>query len=614
MISFRLCLLVVALITILQPTAYTDSTQKDRSQSGPAFRMQNGKDAKFVNLARQLIRQNDYQGAAELLETVYEHQPDNYVVVNLLRRCYDQLAQYTKSEMLIRRLLESSPKDHVLNLFLAESLVKQDSLKQAKEVYQRAIELIASHDTTRYRATVRSMERNGFEEDALELISVARAKTSDTELMALDAGRILEELQRYPEAADEYFIALDDTSQSGIEAESRLLSLLSFPEASSEVEATLLKKIGNVPQAQAARLLSTHYLKAGQGKEAFEYAKLQDSLEDSKGKALLRFIRACQERRMYSEAASAAEWVLPIYGNQSIFEATYFIYANALTHLGKFENAIAVYDTIIARFPRIQDKAEAGYQIGVIYLNYLEDYQSALNIFDSVATQYKAGSGYMKSLLSAPHCLLRQGNLDAAFERFESLTKLSLNDNSMEAVHFNLGLIRFFKMEFDSSKTAFNKLLVDYPRGFYVNDALSLMLILDEAENAPDLLKLYSHSLLYDQRRLFDSSICVLKKLATATDKTLSDIALFKLSQLSLDKPDSSAAINYINQLSEQFPESYYLPYGLKLKADILLKNLDSLKAGKKIYRHLLKTYPNYPFASEVRKHLRKLEEDNPIG
>ncbi|RKX29713.1 MAG: hypothetical protein DRP47_01065 [Candidatus Zixiibacteriota bacterium] len=611
MVSLRICLLVVVLMTGFQPISYADP---DLSKPKQASKLQSQNNADLISLARRLIQQKDYQGAASFLEIVYERQPDISVVINLLRHCYDQLGQYSKSEILIRRLLESSPKDQILHLFLAEALAKQDNLEQAKETYQRAIELVAPNDTVRYRGIVRSMEQYGFEQEGLRLIASTREKIANSRLMALDAGRILESLQRYTEAAEEYFIALDDTSRSGTEAESRLLNLLTFADAGNEVEEVLRKKIGDVPQARAARLLSTHYLKAGRGREAFKYARLQDSLEDGKGHALLHYIRACQERKLYSEAVDAASWVLPIYGYQAIFDETYFIYADALVHLGEFDKAISVYDTIVARFPRIQDKAIAGYQIGNIYLNYLNDYQSALEIFDSVATQYRAGNGYMKAILTAPHCLLRQGDLKKAHIKFESLTKQSLNDESMEAVHFYLGLIKFMEMEFDSSKAAFNKLLVEYPRGFYVNNALSLMLILEEAGDVPVLLKLYSRALLYEQQRLSDSAISTLEELATATDPTLSDVALYKLSRLSLEKSDSSAVIGYVDRLTEQFPESYYLPYGLKLKADILLENTDSNKTGREIYRHLLETYPNYPFTSEIRKHLRELEESNPIG
>ncbi|MBU8933194.1 MAG: tetratricopeptide repeat protein [candidate division Zixibacteria bacterium] len=572
--------------------------------------LQTASNADLIRLARQMIRAKDFFRAAGLLESVYERQPDNSTVTNLLRQCYDKQGQFAKSELLIRRLLETSTANFTLHLFLAENLAVQNDTAGAHVAYQQVIDLLADQDPSRYVTTVRSMERYGFATNALDLILTAREQATNPTLMALDAGKILEGLTRYGESSEEYFVALDDSSKIAVEAENRLLNLLSFVGVGSEIETALLRKDGTTLQARAARLLSTHCLKTDRFEEAFRYARLQDSLEENKGHALLRYIRVCQERQLYAEVVKASEEVLSIYGDQSVFEETYFIYADALLHMGLYDRAITVYDTIVAHFPREQDKALACYYVGDIYLNYLNDYQAALAIFDSVSANYRSGNGYMKALLTAPHCLLRQGDLDAAFSKFSSLARRTFNDDIMEAIHFHMGLVQFLQLSFDSSRVTFNRLLVDFPRGFYVNDALSLMLLIDEAKDSPNLLKQYSRFLMFDLQQRPDSGMIMLEELATASDPTLADIALYKLSQISLDQPDSAAAISYVDRLTEQFPESYYLPYGLKIKADILLEKIDSLEAGKEIYRHLLEKYPNYPFISDVRKRLRELEED----
>ncbi|HEX2897893.1 MAG TPA: hypothetical protein VHP63_07590, partial [candidate division Zixibacteria bacterium] len=66
--------------------------------------------------------------------------------------------------------------------------------------------------------------------------------------------------------------------------------------------------------------------------------------------------------------------------------------------------------------------------------------------------------------------------------------------------------------------------------------------------------------------------------------------------------------VKYVDRMESEHPESYYFPYGLKIKADVLLSRPDSIAQVKEIYKRLLENYQNYPFINEVREKLRNLE------
>jgi predicted negative regulator of RcsB-dependent stress response len=156
-------------------------------------------------------------------------------------------------------------------------------------------------------------------------------------------------------------------------------------------------------------------------------------------------------------------------------------------------------------------------------------------------------------------------------------------------------------------------MMTDYPRGFYVNDALQLLLVMDEAGDTPALLGDWSRALEFSERRMPDSLEAQLNRIADNNNPTLADIALYRLAQLSLEQLDSTEAVAYIDTLTARFPESYYMPFGLKLKGDMYLTDPARLEEGREIYRRLLEEYDSYPFASEVRQKLRELE-DRKVG
>lgn len=212
------------------------------------------------------------------------------------------------------------------------------------------------------------------------------------------------------------------------------------------------------------------------------------------------------------------------------------------------------------------------------------------------------------------YCYLRMGNRLKAGEAFDSLSHQRLNQDIAEEVRYNLAMIGFFSGTYDSAKVALRKLMVDYPRGLWVNDVIQLLIVMGDAEETPLLLDDFTAAVEFEYRKMPDSSRTRLKSLVENPDTTLADVALHRLIRLDLEQSDSTAALANIDLMAERFPESYYLPYALKVKADMLIANTVSFEEARTIYRRLLEEFPNYPFISKVRKSMRELELDSQIG
>ncbi|MFQ6007860.1 MAG: tetratricopeptide repeat protein [Candidatus Zixiibacteriota bacterium] len=573
-----------------------------------SLKYQQGEANQKAYLARKLMRQRNYEAASALFEELYEQDRDNPSIMNQLLSCYEQLGYVVKAEELARRFVEHHPQNVTYRVKLAEVLVKQGRMEDAEASYREAILLLQQGSISTYQMVLRSLQKHSFETTALALIDTVRLKRHDSTLFALERGTILEQQNRYRDAALEFFAVLDDTGRRVNDAENRLLSLLEFPESSAEVEQALLEQTGRTVNSSAAKILTTFYLQTEQFDRALDFVVLRDSLEGQTGRPLVNFLRSCRERKQYQQAARIAEYILSRYQGQPILGETYFLYADVLVQLGRYEEAIAMYDSLFVLSPRTQDKAEALYLIGNIYLNHLHDYSQALSIFDSVVNYYQAGVGYLNAKLSIPYCYLRQGKLDEARTGFEKVLQGPLNESIQEEVEYHLALLLFFEKKFDSTKTALRKLLVDHPRGFYVNDAVQLLMVLEEATGASELLYDFSNALLFRQRHMLDSVEAKLLLIVHNWNKSLADVALYKLALLSIERADSAKAAEYVDQLAAEFPESYYLPYGLKTKADMLMTQPDGVQEARTIYHHLLEHYPNYPFISEVREKMRQLE------
>ncbi|MGH8016057.1 MAG: tetratricopeptide repeat protein, partial [Candidatus Zixiibacteriota bacterium] len=477
-----------------------------------------------------------------------------------------------------------------------------------KSLYKSLLAGFEPGNAVMFASVVRSMISCKLEDEAGVIIEELRLRTGHSALMAVERAEILQQKRKYDKAALEYFSVLKDSANIGNAAEKGLEELLGFEESSGPAEKALLSKIAIDSSGRALRVLSTYYLRTGRYDDAYQFAVRQDSATGLGGAGLIQYLRGCIERKLYRQAIRMCEYVITHLKDKPYINEFYFRYAESLEETGQYDRSIKVYDSILTTSPREQDKAEAAYRIGKIQLDRLNNPQRALIFFDSVLNHFIMGFAYNGASLSKPRAFLQMGELNQARQEYRRLAALRHNPEISEELDFNLALLELFENKYDSCTIAFKKLLVDYPKGFYVNDAVQLLFLINQAGDATDLLNAFSGALLFEKMKKPDSTITRFLSIADAQNKVLADIALFRLAEIVLKRGDTTGAVKYVDRMEAEHADSYYLPYGLKTKADILLTRQESAVQAEDIYKRLLENYPNYPFINEVREKLRKLE------
>ena len=572
-----------------------------------------------LQMARRLIGSQRYQEAADLLETIYQSDPDNDQVQNLLRACYDQSKQYPKAELLARKMLEKQPTNFGLRIYLAETLVRMSRLEEALSEYDRAaatFERSAPIEANSYlRGLVRSLVANDLDSVALTRIDQARMKTGDATLLAAERGGIFEKRQQYRQAVSEYLPPLlRDTTTEARQAERRLVAMLEFEGSAAQVEPMLKDVADSTSSVRIMTLLADHFMKAGRFDEAFSYCLRQDSLEGGSGIPLLMFARSCQDRRAWEQVVRMADIILQRKSGGEFTTDASLQKARALAELGRPEEAAEVYRQLAAGTDNPQVRGDAVYGLGVLASNYLHDYESALTFYDSVVANYPRGQQYIYARKEIPICHLRLGHTEEARTGLSALLKSRLSEEIQEEVVYLTGLAEFFDKKYDTAEAIFRKLIVDYPKGFYVNDALGLVLTISDAKTAGPALDQYSEARYAAFQGNTASARVSLVTLAGDSTSVLADLALYELTRLELAAADSTAAAGFVDRLDREHPESYYRPLGLKMKADMQVQSGRDLKQAMEIYRVLLENYSEYPFAREVREKLRDLDSRVPAS
>jgi len=566
-----------------------------------------------LQLVRQLMGRGAFISAADLLETMYTDTPSNVEVINLLLRCYQELKATEKAEFLLQKRISEAPFDYSNYSRLVELYMQTGRDSLAGVYIEKTLESFPGNPEI-YSFIVGGLVRQNYYDVALSYIERGRDELANENLFAMDAARIYETRREYNPAVIEYFKAISLDSLSAKNAERRMSMLIRYPDAPGEIIKSMQSILDTVPENKyALKFIQEAYIKNNQYEDAFNVCLKLDSLTENNGSDLFRYMRVCRDRKMYDQIIRIVDYIERQNYATEKFGDYLFFHAEALAGVGKYDEAILRYEKIVSTLPRKYDKGDALMAIGKIYRNNLNDLDLARTYYDSVANKFPNTNLYTQSLEEIGSLYLNANKLDSAKIINEKLLVKYRRPEDKEATEFRLAMIQFYNRDFENANMSFRKLIAQYPRGYYVNDALINSLIISESQMSfPDALNDYAGVIFYDARQMPDSMSAGYRKIIARGESTLSGLAHVRLSEYLIGIADTAGAINLIEEL-ENYKTDYFYPYGLKLKGDILASE-QATEEAIKIYQTILEEYDRYPFAGEVRTILQDLTGQKPAS
>ncbi len=580
---------------------------------------------KRLSIARKQIKQKDFNGAAALLELIYRDYPQDPRVINLLRDCYVQLKRYFSAIEILTAQSNVDPLNITPLLDLADVYFKAEKPDSALMKINRVMSFpLHPTDLARYdygiRRALAILLENQQDSLVLDYAEQMRVIASDSSRYGDIVAGALERREDYAGATLECFkIIRADSSRAGRlrrAGDQKLAQLIGFEEAQKEVQETIEAIMQQAPtDTLALKYLSELYMKTKQFGPAFDLYLSYDSLTKSDGRQLFHYMRECFDRKLYPRALAMGDYILEHHKRSPLVTTIRFYQALARLRSGDSQGAIAMYEQILQKDPSSSDKAEAAFSIGDVYLSELDQPDSARTMFELVTSKYPVGVAYWKAKFALFQLDIIDGDLVQARKTIKLLSEIRQTEDQGEKVLYYQARMDLIEGSIDSADVGLKKVIERYPKGFYVNNAIRTLMIIQQGKEAdPELLKLYSKSELYRARRMQDSLAYVLDELAQHQDTTLADIAILELGKIYLAKSDTAKALEYFNMVSEQYPGSYFAPYASKYKADIYFQDESRRTQAVAIYRSLLKEYRTYPFAAEVRQNLRDIGESPKPG
>ena len=567
--------------------------------------------AQQMSLARQYEKQGRLEDALKIYIELRAERPEDVELMARIQGVYKELKRYPQLIEFLNHRLDKSPGNLDLHMALGEVFFLSGQVQQARETWLEAIRLSPGKEIN-YLRVGRAFWERGMLAEAEEVFLRGRKVLSDKTLFAEPLARIYELGAKYRAATGEYltWLTLDVRRMSYVNA--RLAQFHEDPQVGAMVQEALSSAVGKDPQLLEFRHLFGHHLiRMGKPDLAYEqFLILNDREKGSSGKVLMGFAKRCAELGYHAAAIKACQEVVVRYPDEPTAGQAQLAVGDNLAAMQRYQDALAAYEELILRHPKSSAAAEALYASGEIHFLHLNDTESALTAYRVLAAQ---AGGLVRSPDAAfriGDCLEVKGDLQGAREQYQLLARVRGPEEVQEKAAYKLAELSFLEGKFEQAKEGFDKLVSDFPQGFYVNDALVYSLFLEDGlSQGEEALKAYAQAMSLGLQRNYRMALSAYQQVMDQFPSTnLGDYILMETAQLREKSGQHQEALADLNKLIADYPQSRLCPEAQRRIGEIYELRLKDLTMAIQAYEQVLSDYPRYLFYDDVRKKVRRLK------
>jgi tetratricopeptide (TPR) repeat protein len=572
--------------------------------------------AQNEQLGQNYFDRGDFEKAVLIYEDLVKTQPNNYVFIQKLQTCYQQLKQYEKAQTLIQTRLNRTQQAN-LYVDLGYNYQLQKNTEKANKNYKIALDKVKENPNNVYNVA-QSFEQKVLIKEAIEAYNIGSTGNPNTNF--------------------DYQIALLQGQLGNMELMTDKLLDYAFNYQSNL----------NLVQNQLSRFIAEN---------------AQESFIDYLKKALLLRTQKTQDifwnQFMSWFFVQQKEYGKAFIQEKAIFKRNPENFDN-IVNLGKlaveekeFEIARSILDFILLNTQNTRILLEAHHQLVSLDIQKAtpKDYQIIQQKLNELLTQFgittytlklqilKAhfDSFYLQQFEPAKATLnnaleLPLNNYQKAEVKMELADVLLLdqkfnqaiiyyaqieddlkNDEIAHEASFKMAKASYFKSDFEWAQQQF-KVLKSSTSQLIANDAMQLFLLISDntvEDSTQVALKKFSKAdfLLYQNK---NTEALQEFKLILEQHKgqSIEDEVLLKIGHLYQKQTDYQQALNNYQEIIDKHAEGIYIDEALFFSAEIYRKQLQNIDKAKSLYEKIIFGHEDSIYFVESRNNFRKLRGD----
>jgi len=582
-------------------------------------------EGKLLRIARQLEHSERFEDALAIYQQLWQEKRKN---ISYYRGVYKNLIRLNRFDEArdVTVQMTTFTRSHSIKANLGEIYYKAGDKAKALATWSEIIEK-HKNDKYVYSAVANSMISNRLVQEAIEIYKSGRERFKNTSYFLMELANLYAIGFDYEKATQAYLelMKLDSTRYTYIE--NQVLRLGKEKEELNTIIHIIEKAISkDKDNITLHKLLASLYIKSSDYLSAFEIFKKIDELSgvsqkkgDKTKNSLLNFAKLALRDGELDHSIKAFNLYTSRYPESDGVIEAYMGLAEAYFKQSKFNQSIENYNLIVENHNDHFFAQTALINIGKIYMNNLGEYRLAQNAFNKVINRIPRSPQFYTAMYHMGECLIKIGEVKDGKGWFSKIIESNgASAELKEKSQFYSALVDYWEGEFDNSIEKLTELTnIQSParmgddRGLMVNDALDLLIKIEENRKNEDALKIYAQSdILIYQNKYRDA----LKKLnslsSTNIDNNLHEYVIFRSGEIYVKLANYQKAIEQFQFLISEQPESSLCDDAQKRIADINNFYLNNKKDAIEAYETLLVNYPESLLIEEVRNKIRGLQSN----
>ena len=562
---------------------------------------------------QQLERAGQYAAAIPLYQELRRSAPQDSGLVHGLARALSATEAHGQVVALLESWLRDHPGDIQAYLHLGQAYHRLGQNERSLKTWRQTLKR-APAQLPLYLKISDQCRAAGLHREAIQTLLDGRKALEQPHLFTWQLASLYLLIGDYRLAIEAYLEDLRQNEQRLPAVEASLLPIARDPTRGPQLVQALEHVLAVEPDPlRAAHLLSGCALETGDPQTG--YRALAPLVELAEGPELLfQFASRCQARG-YDLIAVRAYALFAAHAQDSpyLYQAL-LRQAEIQVRQKDYPPAVETYTRLAQQFPDRPETLEALFNLGRLQLEVLGDVPRARTALQTVLQSTQRGSWTSASLDLLAECALREDDLEQA--RAHLRRRGRLDPSSGQLVRFRLAELAYFQGDFDQAAEFLQAVLDHDPRHERANDALELLLLLEQFQPQAEALQRLARAQLRERQQRPRAAAGHWDWLEKHASPPLRQLSLLARARVLEERQKPAAALALYENLVENFPPD---PYTLQaqLGRARLYEQQGRVDRALQTYESVLLSFPDDVRAPEIRlriQRLRHLEQERKKG
>ena len=589
-----------------------------------------------IQLANEYLLKGDKKKALELYKELSKHESNHPYIYNNYFNLLLDLGAYDDAHKFVQRLSKKDALNIQYSLDQGLIYVRSGDLSKADKYYK---DLISDNKGNVQRIKMMSdffMARS-LVDYGIQALNESRQALGNPNLFCLELAMLYRIKGSQDKMVQEYLNYVTQSSANIQYVKNVMQALLTKPEELESLEKLLYDKIQAHPDVEVySDLLIWVTMQQKNFYASFVQARAYDKRYKREGEKSMEVARVALDNEDYDNALKIYRYVIREFPNSQ----TYLLARLGLirTREARIKKTFPInkdsvkilindYRDFIAQYPENTNSLDAARSEALLFANYLDQKDSAIQIINKLLTNSKA-SLHLKSKakLDLGDIYLLKGEPWESTLLYSQVEKVQKENPIGYEAKLKNAKLSYYKGDFRLAQEHLDILKQATTREI-ANDALDLSMRIKENiafDSVGEALKQYAaiELLLYQNKNKEALERIEMVKegrvkptvqndsVETISNQTILDDVYWLEATIRMRQGEFEKSLTLLEKIIQEYGEDILADDAFFLKGEIYERQLGQKEKAMEIYREFLNKYPGSVYAAEARKRFRMLRGD----